>query len=106
MYHHDVIPIECVKQFDDGVGLILVTRNSPEEVGKFLLIAQPFRSRQIRHLRNLPNAKTGVNILAWNHKLFPKGIFPDQKLFPMVNLQILRIVSVIFRFFEITNKCW
>ena len=57
MYHHDVIPIECVEQFDDGVGLILVTRNSPEEVGKFLLIAQPFRSRQIRHLRNLPNAK-------------------------------------------------
>ena len=26
----------------------------------------------------------GVNILAWNHKLFPKGIFQDKKLFPRI----------------------
>ena len=28
--------------------------------------------------------QTGVNILAWNHKLFPKGIFQDKKLFPRI----------------------
>ena len=28
--------------------------------------------------------RAGVNILAWNHKLFPKGIFQDKKLFPMI----------------------
>ena len=28
------------------------------------------------------NMSAGVNILAWNHKLFPKGIFQDKKLFP------------------------
>ena len=27
---------------------------------------------------------TGVNILAWNCKLFPKRIFQDQKLFPRI----------------------
>ena len=28
--------------------------------------------------------RPGVNILAWNHKLFPKGIFQDEKLFPRI----------------------
>ena len=33
----------------------------------------------------------GVNILAWNNKLFPKGNFQAQKLFPSIFFQHLKI---------------
>ena len=35
----------------------------------------------------------GVNILAWNNKLFPKGNFQDQKLFPCIFCHYLKIAG-------------